>query len=329
MLTKRKLALLTVVSFGIYFFMLIFFLPPEVVEPRVSGGLRDLLFVVKIGFLSVTAAVVTAFVMILIFRQDFVKKQSHTFNKFKHLLRLLVKRDFVSRYRRSVLGVLWSLLNPLLTMLVMTMVFSYIFRFQIEFFPVYLLSGQIIFGFFSESTTLAMGSITGSAAIIKKVYVPKYIFPMSRVISSLVNLAFSFLAFLLVFIIIRANFHFTIFLVPIPIIYTFIFSLGIGMLLSSVAVFFRDITYLYGVFITFLTYLTPLFYPVSILPEWVRQILGLNPLYHFVDYFRNLALYGVIPGLWANLVCLGFALAALCGGAYVSMSQQDKYILYL
>jgi len=214
-------------------------------------------------------------------------------------------------------------------MLVLTMVFSLLFSHEIPNFPVYLLSGQLIFNFFAESTNTAMGSITGNAGIIKKVYVPKYIFPVSRVLSSTVNVLFAFIAFMLVVIITRAPIHWTMLLIPIPIIYTLMFAMGVGMLLSSMAVFFRDITYIYGVMVTFLMFMTPIFYPVSILPDRVFHLIHLNPMFHYVSYFRDLALNGVIPGLWANIICLGFALAALCCGLYVTMSQQDKYILYL
>lgn len=326
MLTKKRMALLTVFMSGVYFALIWVFLPESVVGPRS----QNMLFLMaKVGFLGITVAFVTAIVLIVVFRKEFVRGQLYTFNKFKHLLFLLVKRDFVTRYRRSVLGVLWSLLNPLLTMLVMTMVFSFLFRNEIEYFPIYLLSGLIIFNFFSEATTGAMGSIVSASAVIKKVYVPKYIFPISRVTSSLVNLLFSILAFILVFVVIRAPFHWTILLIPIPILYTFLFSLGVGMMLSSMAVFFRDLTYLYGVFTLLLLYLSAIFYPVTALPEWVQQVLGLNPLYHYISYFRHLALYGTIPGFWANAVCIGLAMAALCYGIYVTMSQQDKYILHL
>ena len=325
MLTKKRLALLTV-AMTIVYYVLMLFLPESVVGARAENAV---LFASKIGFLSLTASVMTAVFLVLLFKRDFVKWQLSTFSRFRYLLILLVRRDFVSRYRKSVLGVLWSLLNPLLTMLVMTLVFSYLFRFTIENFPVYLLSGQIVFGFFSESTTLAMSSLIGSEGIIKKVYVPKYIFPVSKVLSSLVNLFFSFIAFLLVFIITGGHFRVTMLLIPIPILYTFIFSLGVSMLMASLAVFFRDLTYLYGVLIILLSYLTPLFYPVEILPEWLLPYMGFNPLYHFVDYFRDIALYGIIPGLWDNVVCIGFALAALCCGMYVFMSQQEKFILSL
>ena len=326
MLTKKRMALMTVIMSGIYFAIIWVFLPESVVGPRS----QNMLFLIsKIGFLGTSAALTTSIALIFIFKNDFVKSQIATFNRFKYLLFFLVKRDFISRYRRSILGVLWSMLNPLLTMLVMTMVFSFIFRMEIEYFPVYLLSGLLIYNFFNEATTRAMTSIIGSAAVIQKVYVPKYIFPISCVVSSLVNLFFAFLAFMLVFIIIGAPLHWTIILIPIPILYTFLFSLGVGMILSSLAVFFHDLTYLYGVFTLLLMYLSAIFYPVTILPEWVQQVLGVNPIYQYISYFRSLALYGTVPGFWANMVCIGLALSALCCGIYVSMSKQDKYILYL
>jgi ABC-type polysaccharide/polyol phosphate export permease len=325
MLTKKRLALLTVLLTFV-FFALALLLPESVVGERSENML---LFAPKLFFLGMSAAITTSMILVLVFKRDFVKGQRASLSRFKHLLRLLVKRDFISKYRKSILGVLWSLLNPLLTMLVMAMVFSYIFRMQIENFPVYLLSGNIIFSFFSESTNQAMGSVIANEGIIKKIYIPKYIFPVSKVLSSLVNLVFSFLAFILVFIITGAPFRETMLLIPIPIIYTLVFSLGISMLLSSLAVFFRDLSYLYGIFITLLMYLTPLFYPVEILPEGMVSVIGFNPIYHFVNYFRDLTLRGTVPGLWPNMVCLGFSLAALCCGLYVFMSKQDKYILHL
>jgi ABC-type polysaccharide/polyol phosphate export permease len=174
-----------------------------------------------------------------------------------------------------------------------------------------------------------MGSVLGGAGTIKKVYVPKYIFPTTRVFSSMVNLGFSLVAFLFVFIVTGATFHTTIFLIPIPILYVMVFSMGMGMFLSATAVFFRDITYIYGVFLTLLNFMTPIFWPVSILTPRTFHLIHLNPLFHYVEYFRELALYGTIPGLWSNIICIGFALAALCLGVYVKMSQQDKYILHL
>ena len=329
MLTKKRLAGLTILM-SVLFFILLLLLHENLLGPRTESYL---LFAPKIAFLSITAAITIAMVLILIFKQTFVKWQKYSFQKYRYLLINLVKRDFKSRYRKSVLGVLWSLLNPLLTMLVMTIVFSQLFRFQIPHYPVYLLSGQIIYLFFNEATNKAMTSVIFAEGIIKKVYVPKYIFPVSNILSSLINLMFSFAAFFLVLLIhvlfMDAPIYWTILLVPIPLFYIFIFTLGIGMLMSSMAVFFRDLTYLYGVMLLLLMYLTPIFYPAEIIPEQFQPFIGLNPLYQFITYFRSLTLDGVIPGLWANVVCLGFALAALCCGTYVFMVKQDRYILHM
>jgi len=312
-------AVLTVVFF--------LYLPIEVGGYR-AGNVPLLL--VNAGFLAITASTIVVVILIILTRNEQVRTQLATLGRFRHLLRLMIKRDFVTRYRRSVLGVVWSLLNPLLNMLVLTMVFSLLFRdMGIQNFPVYFLSGSIIYTFFNESTTLAMGSVTGSAGTIKKVYVPKYIFPVSRVLSSLVNLGFAFIAFLFVFVFTGESFIWTMLLVPIPITFLVIFSIGIGMLLSAMAVFFRDITHIYAVFTQLLFFMTPIMYPVEILPPRVYHLIHLNPMFHFVTYFRDLTINGTIPGLWTNIVCIGFALAALCLGLYAKISQQDKYILYL
>lgn len=324
--TRKRLAIITL-GLLVVFFILLIQLPESIIGQRDENML---LFVMKILFLAVTAAITIVFILIFTFRSEYITAQLNTFNRFKYYLRLLIKRDFVSKYRKSVLGVLWSLLNPILTMLVLTLVFSYLFRFEIENFPVYLLSGQLIFTFFSEATTMAMTSVIAGEGVIKKIYIPKYMFPLSRVVSSLVNLAFSLVALFIVIIVTGAPFHWTMFMMPIPILYTFVFSLGVAMFVSSMAVFFRDLTYLYGVLTLLVMHLSAIFWPVSILEgSLLRYVIGLNPLYQFITYFRYLVLWGTVPDLWTNFVCIGFALAALCGGTYVFMRQQDKFILSL
>jgi len=325
-MTQKHYAGIAFILTALLFVVFWHYLPVEVAGQR-PGNVPMLIFYNV--FIAMTVSLIITFGLIILTKKTYVTVQLTTLRRFRHLLFLMVKRDFVTRYRRSVLGILWSLLNPLLTMLVLTMVFSTIFRFEIEYFPLYLLSGQLIFNFFSESTSLAMNSIVGGAGTIKKVYVPKYVFPVSRVLSSMVNLGFSFLAFLIVFLILRAPFHWTVLLIPIPVLYLVIFSMGIGMLLSAMTVFFRDIAYIYGILVTLLMFLTPIFWPVSILNPRVYHLIHLNPMFHFVNYFRDVALYGTVPGLWANIICLGFAIAALGVGLYVKIAQQDKYILYL
>ncbi len=323
---KRQFISMAAIFVAICYILLAFYLPANWVEENEA---YSYMFFIKIAFVALSAATILSAVVFSIIHRSFVTPYYLNFIRFKSLLWQLVKRDFITKYKRSVLGVLWSLLSPMLTMLVMTLVFSTLFSRNIPNFPVYLLSGQVIFGFYNEATTAAMGAVIGGGSIIKKVYVPKYIFPVSKVFSGLVNFAFSFLAFLIVFVVTGAPFHGTFFLLFIPVLYILIFSLGIGMLLSCMAVFFRDITYLYSVFMVALTYFTPLFYPVSILPEPVLQMMGFNPLYHFVEYFRSLTLYGTIPGVWENMVCLSLSLFSLLLGGVVFMSKQDKYILHL
>lgn len=249
------------------------------------------------------------------------------FLRFRPLLNELVARDVKIKYRRSVLGVLWTLLNPLFMMIILSVVFSNLFKFDIENFPLYILSGQVIFNFFSGATTEAMSSIIGSAALIKKVYVPKYLFVISRVFSSFINLLASFTALLLVMIATRAELHYTVLLVPIPLILLVLFSLGIGLILAAVTVRFRDIIHLYTVFTTALLYLTPVIYPMSILPDWLYKIVMLNPLTNMLIMFRDVMINNNIFDWQSLVVAVIETVASLAIGLYVFYKNQDSFIL--
>ena len=167
--------------------------------------------------------------------------------KYKDLLFELVLRDIKIKYKKSILGVLWSVLNPLLMMIVLTIVFSEIFKSSINNFPLYLITGQVIFNFFSEATNMSMVSILGNGSLIKKVYIPKYIFPLSKTVFGLVNLIFSLIAVIIVFLFTKQSIGIATIFIPISLFYTFLFSFGIGLILASTAVFFRDMLHLYGV----------------------------------------------------------------------------------
>lgn len=258
-----------------------------------------------------------------------VKERLKVLVRYRSLLAEFVSRDIKVRYRRSVLGMLWTVLNPLLMMVVLTFVFSTLFRFDIPYYPIYYLSGALIFNFNSEATTNGMNSILWSSSLIKKVYIPKYIFPLTKVLSSLVNLGFSLVAMLIMMLVLRTPFQITLLLLPVPVLYTFVFSLGLGLFLSAVAVRFRDICHFYNVFVIAWTYFTPVFYPVSILPDWVMKLMKFNPMYHFVDYARALVLGGRIPNINANLYCVVFALAMLAIGMFTFYKLQDSFILYV
>lgn len=249
--------------------------------------------------------------------------------KYRTLLMRLVQRDLKVKYRRSVLGYLWSLLNPLLMMVVLSIVFSTLFRYDIPNYPIYLITGQIIFTFFSESTTMAMGAITGNASLMKKVYVPKYIFPVSRVLSSFVTLLFSLAAVVIVMIFTRVPITPALLLFPLPLLYVLLFSMGMGMILSVCAVYFRDTNHLYGVCTTAWMYLTPIFYPVSVIPDQFRPLVQLNPLYLFIDCFRQLVLYGQLPTLLNTLQSLAWSLGMLGFGLWVFKRKQANFILFI
>ncbi len=249
------------------------------------------------------------------------------FLKFRPLLKELVTRDIKTKYRRSILGVLWTLLNPLLMMLVLSVVFSHIFKFQVENYPLYILSGQVVFNFFSESTSSAMSSIIQNAPLIKKVYIPKYLFTLSRVASSIVNVMASFCALIVVMIFSDVELNFTVLLLIVPMAILIVLSTGVGLLLATIAVKFRDIIHLYGVLITALTYLTPVIYPISILSPKIRFFVELNPLTGILNMFRNLMLYNTLPTLGQLLISSVIAVGTFLFGLFVFYKNQDKFIL--
>lgn len=249
------------------------------------------------------------------------------FLKFKPLLSELISRDIKIKYRKSVLGVLWTLLNPLLMMIVLSVVFSNLFKFDIENFPLYLLSGQIIFNFYNDSTSTAMSAIIGNAALIKKVYVPKYLFVISRVFSSFINLMASFTALMLVMVATRAELHWTVILSLVPLALLMILSLGVGLILAALTVKFRDIMHLYSVFTTVLMYLTPVIYPMSILPEWLEKIVLLNPLTNILTMFRDVMINNTLFDVWSLVIAIIETAFFMIAGLYVFYKNQDQFIL--
>lgn len=249
--------------------------------------------------------------------------------KYWFLIRQLVSRDFKSKYKRSVLGVLWSFLNPLLTMFVQYLIFSNLFRFDIPYYPVYLLCGIIMFNFFNEACGMTLNSIVGNASLITKVYVPKYIYPLTRTLSSLVNLLISLVPLLIVVMISGLLPTKAYLLFIFPLVCLTVFSLGLGLLLSSAMVFFRDTQFLWGVVSMIWMYLTPIFYPENILPPGVDIVLKINPLYYFIKFTRICIIEGISPEPLMYVQCFLSALAALALGAFVFKKSQDKFILYI
>lgn len=265
-------------------------------------------------------------------KSAFAKRVTGTLSVFKthrFLLSQLVGRDFKIKYRRSYLGILWSVLNPLLMMIVISAVFSYIFRFNIENFPVYLILGQTLFGVMSDATNSSMSSVIGSGQLIKKVYIPKFIFPLEKVAFAFVNFGVSFIAVLAVILVYRVPITWSVICLPLVLLYLFMFSLGIGLFLSALAVFFRDTLHLYGVLLTAWTYVTPLFYPIDALPEQMIAVIRFNPMYHFITYFRDIMMNGTFPTLTDNWLCFGMGIITLLLGGWFFTRRQDKFILHI
>ncbi|MGN0596111.1 MAG: ABC transporter permease [Ruminiclostridium sp.] len=252
-----------------------------------------------------------------------------TFKKYSGLIFHLAKNQVSLKYRKSYLGMLWSLLNPLLTMIVLTMIFSTIFKNQIDNFPIYLMCGKLIFDFNSECTNSSLNSIVSNSSLIKKIYIPKYVFPLSSALASLVNMLFSMLALIIVMLFTQTPFRLTMLIFWLPLIYVFLFSTGLGLILASLNVFFRDIKHMYKVFLTLWMYMTPLFYPVEAMNDGIKFIISLNPLYHYVAMLRGMFLYGTLPGLKENLICLITGLAVLLIGLVTMKKTQDKFILHI
>lgn len=275
-----------------------------------------------------------------------ISNHRDNFLKYRYLLKELVVKNIKLQYRNSVLGMFWTFLQPLLTMIVLAIVFSNLFgknSSQVVNYPVYLLSGRLLYEFFTQSTKRAMRSIRTNASIIKKVYVPKYIYPLSMVLSTFVTflISLSVLAVVILFfniigknpVPITYNIVFTI----IPIIIMFMFSLGVGMLLGTLNVFFKDIENFYDVFTLLLFYLTPIVYTVDKLgfakDSWQNTLLKLNPLYGMIEMFRAAVLHGDNFTAYFNVEQLYYTLAvsviALIVGFIAFYKNQDKFILHI
>lgn len=249
--------------------------------------------------------------------------------RYEYLMKQLVWRDFRVKYKASVLGMLWSFLNPLLTMMVYYFVFSTLFHSDVEYFPVYLLSGIVLFNFFSEATSLGLTAIVGNSSLITKVYMPKYIYPLSKVLSSAINLCISFIPLILVMLITGVPFSKSLLLLPWVIVFLILFSLGMSLLLSAMNVFFRDTQFLWSVLLTMWNFLIPIFYPESIIPEKFLPVYHLNPLYQIVYFMRSIVLGGVSPTPVTYFYCTASCVIMLAVGLWVFRKSQDKFALYL
>ena len=265
----------------------------------------------------------------------------NTFNQYKSLLRELTRKSLKLKYRDSVLGIFWSFVQPLLNMAVLSVVFSSILgkRGNIACYPVYLFTGRLLFELFTTSTKAALMSFRTNAPIIKKVYVPKYIYPLSSILSTFVNLAISLLCFLCVWIFFRltgisGGDSLTIsgyaLLFFIPLLLLLIFTTGVGLILAVFQVYFRDIKYIWDVFCTLLFYAVPIIYSIdTITSKWTRMLIEINPIYHIMELFRQCVYYGKPMDLDLLLGASAWSFGVLLLGIFIFNKKSDDLIFHM
>ncbi|MDR3063186.1 MAG: ABC transporter permease [Methanobrevibacter sp.] len=252
------------------------------------------------------------------------------FKKYRFLLFELIKKNLTVKYKDSVLGVLWSLINPALSSLVLAFVFGFFFGSSIENFVIYVLIGYITYNFFSTATKGAMNSIKGGASILKKIYVPKYIYPLSITLTEIVNYLISMIVLVIFMIVTACPFSIYNLLAILPIILLCFFAFGCGLILASIYVFFRDIKYLYNVFTQLLMYGSAIFYDISTrVPDKYKMFFNLNPVYCAISNFRDTILYAKFPNLYLLEYQAITALIVVVVGLIVFYKTQNKFILHL
>lgn len=253
----------------------------------------------------------------------------NAYHQYNFLLQQLVSREFKVRYKRSALGVLWSFVNPLLTMMVQFCVFTLVFKSAIPNYIVYLIIGITFFNFFNEATTGGMLSIINNAALIKKVYVPKYIYPISQIFSASINFGISLILMFGVSFISGLAPNLYYFLIPFTIVSVFVLNVGVALLLSTGMTFFRDVQFIYNVFMTALTYATPMFWDMSMIPDKYNWIFKVNPLADIIIFVRDVVMNNQYPGTDLVLLMIGIPVVFLLVGVHVFRKNQDKFILYI
>ncbi len=246
-----------------------------------------------------------------------ILEEAQALLRYRDFVLQLIARNVLTRYKRSVLGVAWTMLSPLLTMAVLTLVFSGIFGFPARTYALYVLSGLLLWNFFAQSTRASMNDLVWSGGILGHIYVPKAVFAMAAVGTGVVNLLLALVPYALIAWVLGAGVPLSVLLLPGPVLLTALFALGIGLVLSTLAVFFADVIPMYDVVLTAWMYLTPVIYPIELVPQPLRAVLRWNPMVHLMEPFRALLLAGEIPTAGEMSLALGLALGALLLGWWV------------
>ena len=270
-----------------------------------------------------------------------IKQLNNIYLNFKHywfLMTQLISRDFKVKYKRSVLGVVWSLLYPILMLAVMAVVFSQMFRVRVEGanYLVYLMTGIIMFNYFNEASTNAMTSVVDNFGLINKVYIPKYIFPIAKCLFIGINFLLTLIPWLGIILLsyvglgeFTCHININYLLLPYIFLCLFLFTVGMGLFLSCISVFLRDVIYIYGIVVMIWNYVTPIFYSIEILPQNLITIFKFNPLYQFINSAREVVLYAQCPSIMSIIAITFYALFAILIGGIVFKKNQDKFVYYV
>lgn len=249
--------------------------------------------------------------------------------RHQFLFEELVKRDFAKKYKRTILGMAWSILSPLLNLLIMWLVFNNLFGNNVDHYVIYLFAGQLIFSYFTDATSLGMSSLVSNAGIFTKVNVPKYLFLLSQNVSSLINFGLTLLIFFTFVALDGIPFTWKFVFLLYPVACLIVFNLGLGLILSALFVFFRDMQYLWGIFTQLIMWLSAIFYTIDTYSYTVQCMFLLNPLYLYIRYFRKIVLDGEIPTLQFHLLAAAFATAALVIGAIMYKKYNHEFLYYV
>lgn len=249
--------------------------------------------------------------------------------KNSFLFEELVKRDFKKKYKRTILGFLWSMLSPLMMLGVISFVFSQFFGRTIEYYVLYILAGQIVFAYFSESTNTGMVSLLNNASIFSKINVPKFLFVLSRNISALINFLLTVVIFFCFVFAYGIKPEWIMLLIFYPIICLIIFNYGIGLILSALFIFFRDIQYLYSLLLQVVMYGSAIFYSIDMLSKSYQTVFYFNPLYLYITFIRDVVIYNKIPELWFVALCGIYALLAMFFGLLIYKKYNYKFVYYI
>jgi len=249
--------------------------------------------------------------------------------RYQFLFEELVKRDFKKKYKRTILGMAWSVLSPLLTLLVMKMVFSNFFGRNTEHYTTYLFCGNLIFSYFSESTSQGMSSLVSNSGIFTKVNVPKYLFLMSKNVQTLINFGLTMCVFVVFCVLDRIVFTWKLIFLLYPIILLLLFNFGMGLILSALFVFFQDIQYLWSVFTMLLMYMSAIFYTIDSYSYTVQCLFLLNPVYLFIRYFRKIVIDATIPTVWFHLLMLVDVAIVLGLGCWMYKKYNHRFLYYV